>query len=102
MQALGLSWPRDHPGVAKRIAEGLRRHGAAVDVALDGGQALRLTRAHAYDVAVLDRDLPEVHGDDVCRTLIIEHPGTRVMMLTASRGLVDGGLGSPAPVLGGR
>jgi DNA-binding response OmpR family regulator len=75
----------DHPGVAGSIAKGLRQHGAAVDVAPDGGQALFLARVHPYDVVVLDRDLPEVHGDDVCRTLNAEQPDTKVLMLTASR-----------------
>jgi two-component system, OmpR family, response regulator VanR len=75
----------DHPGVAGSIAKGLRNHGAAVDIAPDGGQALFLARVHPYDVIVLDRDLPEVHGDDVCRTLNSEQPDTKVLMLTASR-----------------
>jgi two-component system, OmpR family, response regulator VanR len=79
----------DHPGVAKSIATGLRRHGAAVDVAPDGGQALFLSRVHPYDVVVLDRDLPEVHGDDVCRALNAEQPTTKVLMLTASRSTDD-------------
>lgn len=79
----------DHPGVAKSIATGLRRHGAAVDVAPDGGQALYLSRVHPYDVVVLDRDLPEVHGDDVCRALNAEQPDTKVLMLTASRSTED-------------
>jgi DNA-binding response OmpR family regulator len=75
----------DHAGVAASIAKGLRNHGAAVDVAPDGGQALFLARVHPYDVIVLDRDLPEVHGDDVCRALNTEQPDTKVLMLTASR-----------------
>jgi DNA-binding response OmpR family regulator len=75
----------DHPGVAGSIAKGLRQHGAAVDVAPDGGQALFLARVHPYDVVVLDRDLPEVHGDEVCKTLNAEQPDTKVLMLTASR-----------------
>jgi len=79
----------DHPGVATSIAKGLRQHGAAVDVAPDGGQALYLARVHPYDVVVLDRDLPEVHGDDVCRALNAEQPETRVLMLTASRATED-------------
>jgi two-component system response regulator VanR len=79
----------DHPGVAASIARGLRRHGAAVDIAPDGGQALFLARVHPYDVVVLDRDLPEVHGDDVCRALNAEQPGTKVLMLTASRSTED-------------
>jgi DNA-binding response OmpR family regulator len=83
----------DHPRVAAAIAKGLRRHGAAVDVAPDGADALAHARVHAYDVIVLDRDLPEVHGDDVCRILHGEQPETKIMMLTAARttsDLVDG------------
>jgi DNA-binding response OmpR family regulator len=79
----------DHPGVAASIAEGLRQEGAAVDVAPDGSRALYLARVHPYDVVVLDRDLPEVHGDDVCRTLNSEQPHTKVLMLTASRTTED-------------
>jgi DNA-binding response OmpR family regulator len=75
----------DHPKVAAAIAKGLRRHGAAVDVAPDGADALYRARVHRYDVVVLDRDLPEVHGDDVCRALSAEQPDTKVLMLTAAR-----------------
>jgi DNA-binding response OmpR family regulator len=83
----------DEPRVAAAIAKGLRRHGAAVDVAPDGGDALVHARVHDYDVVVLDRDLPEVHGDEVCRTLHRERPETKILMLTAARStsdLVDG------------
>jgi DNA-binding response OmpR family regulator len=79
----------DHAGVAGSIAKGLRHHGAAVDVAPDGGRALFLARVHPYDVIVLDRDLPEVHGDEVCRTLNTEQPDTKVLMLTAARSTDD-------------
>jgi DNA-binding response OmpR family regulator len=79
----------DEPRVADAIARGLRRHGAAVDVAPDGADALFKARVHPYDVVVLDRDLPELHGDDVCRALTIEQPETKVLMLTAARGLDD-------------
>jgi DNA-binding response OmpR family regulator len=83
----------DEPRVAAAIAKGLRRHGAAVDVAPDGADALYHARVHGYDVIILDRDLPEVHGDDVCRTLHDEQPATKILMLTAARStseLVDG------------
>jgi DNA-binding response OmpR family regulator len=83
----------DEPRVAAAIAKGLRRRGAAVDVTLDGADALYHARVHPYDVVVLDRDLPEVHGDDVCRTLHQEQPDTKILMLTAARStndLVDG------------
>jgi DNA-binding response OmpR family regulator len=75
----------DEPRVAAAIARGLRRHGAAVDVAGDGAAALFHARVHPYDVVVLDRDLPEVHGDDVCRALNAEQPDTKILMLTAAR-----------------
>ena len=83
----------DEPRVAAALARGLRRHGAAVDVAADGAQALYRARVHPYDVVVLDRDLPAVHGDDVCRTLNGEQPETKILMLTAARSvdaLVEG------------
>jgi len=75
----------DEPRIAAALARGLRREGMAVDVAPDGAAALYKARVNPYDVVVLDRDLPEVHGDDVCRTLSAELPRTKVLMLTAAR-----------------
>lgn len=75
----------DEPRVADAIARGLRRHGAAVDVSNDGAGALYKARVHRYDVVVLDRDLPELHGDEVCRAINAEQPDTRVLMVTAAR-----------------
>jgi two-component system, OmpR family, response regulator VanR len=75
----------DEPRVADAIARGLRRHGAAVDVSNDGEAALFKARVHRYDVVVLDRDLPALHGDDVCRAINAEQPDTRVLMVTAAR-----------------
>jgi DNA-binding response OmpR family regulator len=75
----------DEPRIAAAVARGLRREGMAVDVAPDGAAALYKARINPYDVIVLDRDLPEVHGDDVCRTLTAEQPRTKVLMLTAAR-----------------
>src|SRR6476469_8899751 len=75
----------DEPRLAAAIAKGLRGHGAAVDVAADGAAALFHARVHPYDVLLLDRDLPEVHGDRVCRTLRDEQPGLKILMLTAAR-----------------
>jgi DNA-binding response OmpR family regulator len=74
----------DHKELAATIAVGLRREGMAVDIAHDGEAALRHTRADSYDVVVLDRDLPRLHGDEVCRTLVAEGAGARVIMLTAA------------------
>jgi DNA-binding response OmpR family regulator len=79
----------DEQRVAEAVARGLRRHGVAVDVAHDGRTALQKARVHEYDVVVLDRDLPQLHGDDVCRALNAEQPATKVLMLTAARSLDD-------------
>jgi two-component system response regulator VanR len=79
----------DEERVAEGVARGLRREGAAVDVAFDGGTALAKARAFDYDVLVLDRDLPELHGDDVCRAVHRERPETRILMLTAYREVDD-------------
>jgi DNA-binding response OmpR family regulator len=60
----------DHVALANRIGEGLRDAGFAVDVVYDGAAALESTTSTGYDVVVLDRDLPAVHGDRVCRALV--------------------------------
>ena len=74
----------DQPDLADSVARVLRREGMAVDVAYDGGSALERITVVGYDVIVLDRDLPVVHGDDVCRTLVKRGSMSRVLMLTAS------------------
>src|SRR3954468_14526967 len=79
----------DQPRVAGAVARGLRREGLAVDIASDGAEALLKARVTRYDVVILDRDLPEMHGDDVCRALTVERPETRVLMLTAASGVED-------------
>jgi DNA-binding response OmpR family regulator len=79
----------DERRVADAVVRGLRREGLAVDHAPDGEQALFKARVNDYDVVVLDRDLPALHGDDVCRTLATEQPETKVLMLTASGTLDD-------------
>ena len=60
----------DQETLADRIAEGLRDEGMAVDVAYDGAAAMEITAVTRYDVVVLDRDLPRVHGDAVCAGLV--------------------------------
>jgi DNA-binding response OmpR family regulator len=79
----------DERVLARRIAEGLRDVGLAVDVAPDGRAALDKTDLVAYDVVVLDRDLPVLHGDDVCRCLVARHAPARVLMLTAAGSVGD-------------
>jgi len=84
--------------LATAIAAGLRREGMAVDLALRGQEALDRLGGTRYDVVVLDRDLPGVHGDEVCRQIVAGDSGSRVLMLTAAgtiRDKVDGlGLGA--------
>ncbi|MEV4888580.1 response regulator transcription factor [Nonomuraea sp. NPDC055795] len=79
----------DHEELALTVAAGLRREGMAVDVVFDGHAALERAAANAYDVVVLDRDLPGVHGDEVCRTLARGGCPARVLMLTAAGTISD-------------
>ncbi|HWE08433.1 MAG TPA: response regulator transcription factor [Solirubrobacteraceae bacterium] len=79
----------DHQRLAIAVAEGLRREGMAVDVAYDGTDAMGHVAVHRYDVVVLDRDLPGVPGDDVCRALVAQPTGARVLMLTAATTIAD-------------
>jgi DNA-binding response OmpR family regulator len=74
----------DHQELAETVARGLRREGMAVDLAFDGEQALERSAVHEYDVVVLDRDLPRIHGDEVCRALVKRGERARLLMLTAS------------------
>jgi DNA-binding response OmpR family regulator len=75
--------------LAEAIAEWLRDDAHAVDVALDGDAALQRLDVNAYDVVVLDRDLPVVHGDDVCRAVVAGESEARVLMLTAAAEIGD-------------
>jgi DNA-binding response OmpR family regulator len=86
----------DQAELAETVALGLKREGMAVDIALDGEAGLRNAVIYDYDVIVLDRDLPGMHGDRVCERLVNSdpHPSShppraRVLMLTASGGIED-------------
>jgi DNA-binding response OmpR family regulator len=79
----------DEQRLAEAIARGLRREGMAVDLAPDGTDALVKARVVRYDVLILDRDLPGMHGDDVCRAVRGERPDTGILMLTAAGTLED-------------
>jgi DNA-binding response OmpR family regulator len=79
----------DQKLLARRIAEGLRDQGMAVDIAHDGAEALEITAFTRYDVVVLDRDLPRVHGDAVCATLVAGPAEARILMLTAAGAVAD-------------
>jgi DNA-binding response OmpR family regulator len=79
----------DEEELAAMIADGLRAAGMAVDVALDGARAMEMAAAADYDVLVLDRDLPHIHGDAVCRMLSASGYPARILMLTAAGSLSD-------------
>lgn len=79
----------DEEALALAIARGLRREGMAVDVSLDGADGLEKALLTAYDVVVLDRNLPGLHGDEVCARLAGERSEMRILMLTAARSLRD-------------
>jgi DNA-binding response OmpR family regulator len=79
----------DHQELAETVADVLRGEGMAVDVALDGQAALDSAAVNGYDVIVLDRDLPGVPGDEVCRSLATGGSPARVLMLTAAGSVED-------------
>jgi DNA-binding response OmpR family regulator len=79
----------DHAKLATTVATVLRREGMAVDLAFDGADALAHAAATRYDVIVLDRNLPRVHGDEVCRTLVADRCDSRILMLTAATTIED-------------
>jgi DNA-binding response OmpR family regulator len=79
----------DEHNLADAIVRGLRRQGMAVDVAYDGSAGHEMAFVTRYDVVVLDRDLPGVHGDEICADLVASGALTRVLMLTASGTVAD-------------
>ena len=79
----------DEEALAGALQAGLRRQAMAVDVALDAEAALELLGVNAYDVVVLDRDLPGLSGDELCGLIVAGHRSCRVLMLTAARRLDD-------------
>src|SRR5580693_7269635 len=81
---MGVLVAEDFEILARSIGTGLRREGMAVDVVLDGDDALEHLAVTRYDVVVLDRDLPGTHGYEVCRRLVAAPSGSRVLMRTAA------------------
>lgn len=79
----------DEPILADTVAEALREHGWAADVAYDGAAGLEKAQINRYDVVVLDRDLPRLHGDEVCEQVVLQSDPPRVLMLTASARVHD-------------
>ena len=74
----------DMPRYANRIAEGLRDQGIAVDVAYDGQEAASKLNVNPYDVVILDRDLPGIHGDQLCQIITHGEDPPMILMLTAA------------------
>jgi DNA-binding response OmpR family regulator len=79
----------DHTELAETVAVGLRREGMAIDITGDGHEALAQIDLVDYDVIVLDRDLPRLPGDEVCRTIVSAGRVTRVLMLTGAASVAD-------------
>src|SRR5918996_158397 len=79
----------DERTLADSLARGLRRKGIAVDLAHDGAEALVKAKTNGYDVIVLDRGLPEIHGDTVCQSLVDDDVPARILMLTAAGSLEE-------------
>jgi DNA-binding response OmpR family regulator len=79
----------DEERLANTIARGLRQEGMAVDVALDGRSAFTKAAVNDYDVILLDRNLPVIHGDEVCRRLVERQTPSRILMLTAAGSIED-------------
>lgn len=79
----------DDEEMAEAVATGLRRTRMAVDVAFDGPSGLERALVNDYDVIVLDRDLPGMHGDEICAELVVAGSRSRVIMLTAAGTMDD-------------
>jgi len=79
----------DEPLLAEQVADGLRDRGMVVDLAADGLDGLHKAGANRYDVVVLDRDLPLLHGDQVCTALAAGGTQSRILMLTAAGEAAD-------------
>jgi DNA-binding response OmpR family regulator len=84
LEAMRVLIVEDHKELAATVAVGLRREGMAVDIVFDGESALLHAARESYDVIVLDRDLPRLHGDEVCKAIVAEGSRARVLMLTAA------------------
>src|SRR6266480_469401 len=79
----------DEPFMAEAIRDGLRLEAIAADIASDGESALKLLRFNAYDIAVLDRDIPGPSGDEIAKRIVASGSGMPILMLTAADRLDD-------------
>ena len=88
---MGVLLVEDHQELAETVSGVLRGEGITADVARDGQAALDRSTVNGYDVIVLDRDLPGVHGDKICRALVAGRSQSRVLTLTAAGSIEDPG-----------
>src|SRR5690606_7755921 len=79
----------DEPYLAEAIRDGLRLEAIAADIASDGEEALELLDSNTYDIAVLDRDVPRVSGDEIARRIVASGSGLPILMLTAADRIDD-------------
>ena len=89
METMRVLVVEDNGVVADAVAEGLRDQGMAVDVAYDGASGLEKVTVNSYDVVVLDRDLPRLHGDELCAQIVSSPCASRILMLTAAGQVED-------------
>src|SRR5258708_27620529 len=89
MEPMRVLIVEDNSVVADAVAEGLRDQGMAVDVAYDGPAGQDKATVNAYDVIVLDRDLPRLHGDVLCQQIVVSPSTSRILMLTAAAAVED-------------
>jgi DNA-binding response OmpR family regulator len=89
METMRVLVVEDNSVVADAVAEGLRDQGMAVDVAYDGASGLEKVTVNDYDVVVLDRDLPRLHGDQLCSQIVESTCTSRILMLTAAGQVED-------------
>ena len=89
MRGMRVLVVEDQAELADDIADGLRDQGIGADVAYDGPTGMEKALMNSYDVVILDRDLPEVHGDAVCATLAGSRSAARILMLTAANTVGD-------------
>src|SRR3989337_2912637 len=85
----------DEPYMAEAIRDGLRLEAIAADIAVDGDTALGLLSVNAYDIAVLDRDIPGPSGDEIARRIVASGSGIPILMLTAADRIDDKAVGFP-------
>src|SRR5947209_20157181 len=89
MDSMRVLIVEDEPYMAEGIRDGLRLEAIAADIAGDGDTAVELLGVNAYDIAVLDRDIPGPSGDEIAKRIVTSGSGMPILMLTAAHRLHD-------------